>query len=286
LTEREHDVSSLGGVLSALLSAALMAAPAAGAATVPVERPVSIPTSDGLTLSGTVSVPSGPGPHPAAVLVGGFGPSNRDGSLDARGNPPYRDIARALTERGIMVLRYDKRGIGRSQGATLAWLDARPLASDAVAATRRLVALPGVDTRRVTLIGHSQGGDLALQAARTAPATRVVALSAPGRRLGLLPRASGTASRLLTRLIGSDVARATLGRDPRPDAAAVRQPVMLVHGTRDRTVPISDMGLLASARQDAGRRTTTLTVPGAGHFLQVEGRVPARALDAVAAFAD
>ena len=217
--------------------------------------------------------------------MGGFGPSNRDGSLDGNGNPPYRDIARALAERGVMVLRYDKRGIGRSQGPTLAWLDARPLASDAVAAARRLVRLPGVDTRRVTLIGHSQGGDLALEAARTAPATRVVTLSAPGRRLGLLPRVSGTANRLLTRLIGADVARATLGRDPRPDAAAVRQPVLLVHGTRDRTVPIADMGLLAAARAAADRRTSTLTVPGAGHFLQVEGRVPARALDAVAAFA-
>ncbi len=137
----------------------------------------------------------------------------------------------------------------------------------------------------MTLIGHSQGGDLALEAARSAPATRVVTLSAPGRRLGLLPRVSGTASRLLTRLIGADVARATLGRDPRPDAAAVRQPVLLVHGTRDRTVPIADMGLLAAARAAADRRTSTLTVPGAGHFLQVEGRVPARALDAVAAFA-
>lgn len=268
-------------MLSALLSAVLLAAPPSA----PAERPVAIPAGDGITLSGTLTVPRGPGPHPAAVLVGGFGPSNRDGSLDGNGNPPYRDLARALAERGVTVLRYDKRGIGASDGATLAWLDARPLAADAVAAVRRVVALTGVDTRRVTLIGHSQGGDLALRAARTAPATRVVALSAPGRRLALLPRVSGTASRLLQRLLGADVARATLDRDPRQDAAALRQPVMLVHGTRDRTVPLSDMSLLAAARRQAGRSTTTLTVPGAGHFLQVEGRVPARTLDAIAAFA-
>ena len=268
-------------MLSALLSAVLLTAPASA----PVERPVTIPTTGGVTLSGTLTVPPGPGPHPAAVLVGGFGPSNRDGSLDAGGNPPYRVVAQGLARRGIMVLRYDKRGIGASEGPALSWLDARPLAADAGAAVRRLVAVTGVDRSRVTLIGHSQGGDLALRAARTAPATRVVALSAPGRRLGLLPRVSGTASRLLQRLLGADVARATLDRDSRPDAAALRQPVMLVHGTRDRTVPIADMSLLAAARREAGRRTTTLTVPGAGHFLQVEGRVPARVLDAVAAFA-
>ena len=281
--ESEHGVTSLAGMLSALLSAVLLAtAPATG----PVERPVTIPTTGGLTLSGTVTVPPGPGPHPAAVIVGGFGPDNRDGSLDGRGEVPYRTLARSLARRGIEVLRYDKRGLGRSQGAPLSWLDARPLAADAVAATRRLVQLPGVNAARVTLIGHSQGGDLALQAARTAPATRVVSLSAPGRPLGALPEVPGTAAdRLLTRLMSPAVARATLGRDPRVDAAAVRQPTLLVQGTADRVVPIADMGLLLAARRAAGRPTTTLRIPRAGHFLEVEGRVPARALDAVAAFA-
>ncbi len=192
----------------------------------------------------------------------------------------------SLARRGLVVLRYDKRGIGRSQGPTLSWLDARPLAADAVAATRRLVSLPGVDTARVTLVGHSQGGDLALRAARTAPATRVVTLAAPGRRLGLLPRAAGTPERLLSRLIGPDVAAATLERDPRPDAAAARQPVLLVHGARDRTVPIADMALLKTARDAARRRTATLRIPGVGHSLQVEGRLSARIVDAVAGFAD
>ena len=270
-------------MITALIgSAVLLAIPATG----PVERAVNIPTSDGLTLSGTVTIPPGLGPHPAAVIVGGFGPDNRDGSLDGRAERPYQALARSLARRGIEVLRYDKRGLGRSQGPALSWLDARPLAADAVAATRRLVALPGVDTTRVTLIGHSQGGDLALQAARTAPATRVVALSAPGRPLGALPNVPGTtADRVLARLVSGDVARATLGRDPRVNAAAVRQPVLLVQGTADPVVPPSDMGLLLAARRAAGLPTRTLRVPGAGHFLDVKGRVPAGALDAVAAFA-
>ena len=255
--------------------------------TTTVERPVTIPTSDGVTLSGTVTIPAGAGPHPAAVIVGGFGPDNRDGSLDGRGDVDYKTLAHNLAKRGIEVLRYDKRGIGRSGGSPLSWLDARPLATDAVAATRTLAALPGVDSARVTLIGHSQGGDLALQAARTAPATRVIALSAPGRPLSTLPKVpGGTADRLLARLVGGDVARATLNRDPRVDAAAVRQPTLLVQGTADGVVPISDLGLLLAARTAAGRPTSTIKVPGAGHFLKVEGRVPARVLDAIAAFAD
>ena len=182
------------------------------------------------------------------------------------------------------MLRYDKRGIGESTGPNLAWLDARPLAADAGGVTRALVAMPGIDSSRVTLMGHSQGGDLALRAARTAPVQRVVTLSAPGRRLRLLPRVSGTAARLLARLAGPDVASATLGRDPLRDAVAARRPALFVHGTADRTVPVSDMTRLARARERAGLPTRTLRVPGAGHFLQVEGRVPDRTLDAIAAF--
>lgn len=268
-------------VLAALLSALLLTG--AGGAGV-VERPFAVPAGGGVDLAGTLTVPAGPGPHPAAVLVSGFGPAGRDGSFGDGEGGPYRAVALGLARDGVAVLRYDKRGLGGSGGAPLSWLDRRPLAADAAAATRALAALPGVDASRVAIVGHSQGGDLALEAAGAAPATRVVTLSAPGRPLGLLPRASGAAGRVLTRLVGPEVARATLGRDPRIDAARAPQPVLMVHGTEDRTVPVSDLGLLTGARRAAGLPTRALRVEGAGHFLQVEGRVPAATIRQIAAF--
>lgn len=268
-------------MLAALASTLLLVAPAGSA---PAERPLVIPAEDGLTLAATLTVPAGPGPFAAAVFVGGFGPTNRDGSFGDRGDGAYRGIATGLARRGVAVLRYDKRGIGGSDGPALSWLDARPLAHDAGAAVRALASIPGIDRRRLALIGHSQGGDLALQAARTAPVTRVVTLSAPGRPLGSLPRVSGAAGRLLDRLTGTAGARATLGRDPRTDAAAARVPALLAHGTRDRTVPIADMARLAAARRAAGLPTRTLRIAGVGHFLEIDGRVPGGMLDAVAAF--
>ena len=270
-------------VIAALISALVLLG---GGGVATADRPVAVPAAGGeVALAGTVTVPAGPGPHPAAVLVGGFGPNNRDGSFGERGDGAYRGWAEALAERGLAVLRYDKRGIGESEGPALSWLDARPLAADAAAATRLLAGLPGIDPERVTLIGHSQGGDLALAAALVAPATRIVTLAAPGRPLGLLPRATGAAGRFLRRLVGPAVASATLRRDPLRDAARAPQPALLVHGTADRTVPVADMAALAAARERAGRSTRTMTVPGAGHFVSVNGRVPEGALDAIARFA-
>ncbi|HET6690567.1 MAG TPA: alpha/beta fold hydrolase, partial [Miltoncostaeaceae bacterium] len=214
-------------ILSALV-AALLLVPGADA---PVERPVPIPAAGGVTLAGSLLVPQGHRPFPAAVLVSGFGPQGRDG-----GGGAYRRLAEGLARRGLVVLQYDKRGIGGSGGDALSWLDARPLAADAAAAVRLLAGIPGVDTRRVTLVGHSQGGDLAFAAARRSPATRIVTLSAPGRPLGLLPRAAGGASRFLRRLVGPVIADATLRADPLRDAVGARQPALLVQGTRDRTV--------------------------------------------------
>ncbi len=266
-------------MLAALLSALVLALPAAA----PAERPIAIRASDGVVLAGTLSVPAGAGPFPAAVLVGGFGPAGRDGSFGRRGGP-YRELATRLARDGVAVLRYDKRGIGDSGGAALSWLDARPLERDAAAAARALAGLPGIDRARVALIGHSQGGDLALAATPRTPATRVVTLAAPGRPLGLLPRVSGGANRFLRRLAGPAVARATLRSDPVPAALRMRLPALLVHGTRDGTVPVGDMAILAAARRGAGLPTRTVRVPGANHFLEVEGRIPAATIRQIAAF--
>lgn len=271
-------------MIAALLSALVLLG---GAAAAPAERPVQIGAAGGdLTLTGSLTVPDGPGPHPAAVLVGGFGPNDRDGAFGGdRDDGAYATWARELAERGLAVLRYDKRGTGDSEGPALSWLDARLLRADAAAAARTLAGLPEVDPGRLALIGHSQGGDLALAAAPSSPVARIVTLAAPGRPLGLLDRATGAASRFLRRLVGPEVAGATLRRDPRVDAARAGQPALLVHGTADRTVPVADMAALAAVRQRAGRATRTLRVPGAGHFVSVDGRVPGTAFDAIAAFA-
>jgi len=131
----------------------------------------------GITLAGTLTMPRGPGPFPAAILLAGSGPLDRD-EADS-GHRPFLVLADRLTRMGIAVFRYDKRGIGRSAGdydqATTA-----DFAADAETALTFLKVRPGIDKRRIGFIGHSEGGIIApMIASRSADVAWVVILAGP-----------------------------------------------------------------------------------------------------------
>ena len=111
-----------------------------------------------VTLAGTLTIPKGTGPFPAAVLIAGSGPYDRDEALAS--HKPFLVLADYLTRKGIAVLRYDKRGIGKSTGSvdSATTLD---LASDAQAAVAYLKARKDVDAAKIGLIGHSEGAMIA-----------------------------------------------------------------------------------------------------------------------------
>ena len=101
--------------------------------------------------------------HPTVVLVAGSGPVDRDETV--AGIPIFAQLAGALAERGFLVLRYDKRGVGQSGGrietATLAGLRGRrgrQSSSGWRSATTWI-------KRRIAVAGHSEGGAVALLAA-------------------------------------------------------------------------------------------------------------------------
>jgi len=108
----------------------------------------------GVRLAGTLTIPVGDGPHPAVVLITGSGPQDRDEMVF--GHRPFLVLADYLTRRGVLVLRYDDRGVGESTGDFGA--AATPdFASDARAAVAFLRGRSEVDPGRVGLIGHSEG---------------------------------------------------------------------------------------------------------------------------------
>ncbi len=136
------------------------------------------PAAPGVTLAGTLTIPLGKGPFPAALLIAGSGPHDRDEAL--MGHKPFLVLADYLTRRGIAVLRSDKRGIGKSSGdyATATTAD---FASDAEVGAAYLRSRPEVNAARVGLIGHSEGAIIApMVAARDATIAFIVMMAGTG----------------------------------------------------------------------------------------------------------
>lgn len=116
------------------------------------------PAAPGVTLAGTITRPESDGTFPAVLLISASGPQDRDETI--AGHKPFAVIAEYLTKHGILVLRVDDRGAGRSTGhfdeATT-----EDFATDAVAGVRFLLSRGDVDPKHVGLIGHGEGADIA-----------------------------------------------------------------------------------------------------------------------------
>ena len=108
-----------------------------------------------VTLSGTLSVPSTKGPHPAVVLIHGSGELGRHS---------FGPFAYFFASRGFAVLTYDKRGTHNSTG-DLAQATFDELAADALAGVRFLSGRSDINRKQIGLWGPSQGGFLSIVAA-------------------------------------------------------------------------------------------------------------------------
>lgn len=119
------------------------------------EEAVSVVSGD-ITLPCTLTLPEGSGPHPAAFLISGSGPQDRDESL--MGHRPFLIVSDHLTRKGIATLRCDDRDYVRPRKDGEMSSLITEFVGDANAAVALLRARPDIDPKRVGLIGHSEGG--------------------------------------------------------------------------------------------------------------------------------
>ena len=187
----------------------------------------------GIRLAGTLTLPPGRGPFPGVILIAGSGPHDRDETIF--GHKPFLVLADYLTRRGIAVLRYDKRGVGESQGSELTATTA-DFAGDAQAAFNYLRAQPEINPKEVGLIGHSEGGAIApMVAARDPHVALIVLLAGSGvngarllveqvralaRAAGLAPANINQSAKRERRLLTVDAGKL---QGPRLDMALRRQ---------------------------------------------------------------
>ena len=118
--------------------------------------------SGGHTLAGTLTFPSTSAPVAGAVLVSGSGPIDRDSNMKRAQIDVMRQVAEHLASQGIASLRYDKRGVGDSEGDYKA-TGFYENVEDARAAVAALRARPEIDAESVFIVGHSEGALIAVE---------------------------------------------------------------------------------------------------------------------------
>lgn len=247
-------------------------------------------------LNATLTLPSdGQTLHPAVVLVHGSGPNDRDETVGA--TKMFRDLAQGLASAGIAVLRYDKRTFAyRDQLSNTTVTIDNEVIADAIAATRLLAATPGVDPKRIYIVGHSLGAMLAPEIAQRAGSVAGAVLLAPPARapwdivvsqmryLGAPRETIAAVERTIVRInLGDGDGTTILGvpfaywRDwaNHNGIAAARtlaRPLLILHGDRDYQVLDEDLRLWKAGLVDTPRATIK-TLPGLNHVF-VKGSGP------------
>jgi len=144
-------------------------------------------SSEDIKMAGTLTIPDdSQEKHPAAVLISGSGPQDRNEDTVGPGGLKlgiFKQIAHVLSENGIAVLRYDDRGTGES-GGSFAEAAQEDLVQDARAAVSYLRTRDDIFPDRIALVGHSEGGIIAPRIAAEDPKIRAIVLLAGTAKTG------------------------------------------------------------------------------------------------------
>jgi dienelactone hydrolase len=221
-------------------------------------------------LPGTLLLPMGTGPFPGVVLVQGSGPQDRDETIGP--NRPFLDLAEGLASRGIAVLRYDKRSFvyGRQMASMQNLTVEQEVIVDAIGAVTLLQHQPGINSRRVFLLGHSLGGYLAPRIAQQDPAIAGLIILAgnarpvpelilqQNRELGATPQQLAQLKQEIARIQALKPGQATSAQilgvpasywldlknyNPVVAAKALHIPMLILQGGRDFQVTKTDFDL-------------------------------------------
>lgn len=272
------------------------------------ERDITIET-DGFKLPGTLTLPkadvaAGKCKVPCVILVHGSGPNDRDETIGP--NKPFRDLAYGLAERGIAVIRYDKRTkvygaacvpVGREMDFDVEVVD------DALSAVKLAKTLPEIAPDSVFVLGHSLGGLLAPRIAQRSPGLAgIILLAGPARPLAdlmveqitYLTSLPGTPADAAAKVedikkqyanmqrLGTDAFDASiplppgfpksyalfeLNYKPVEVAAGLKLPILVLQGERDYQVTMQDFGLWRSGLLRS-KNAVFKSYPKLNHLLQ------------------
>jgi alpha-beta hydrolase superfamily lysophospholipase len=273
-------------------------------------------------IDAVLTVPAGVERPPVALLIAGSGSTDHDGNGPQAKPATLKKLSEQLIARKIATLRYDKRGAGgwKPEFGPPEDFRFKDYVGDATALVNYLRSSGKFS--RVDLVGHSEGGLVAILTARQVPIDRLVLLVTAARRQGDLLKAQLEKKQIPADILqpivkAIDAIMAGQIVDPPPEGLAIppsmqpgiassftedpidplkliEQPTLIVGGGRDRQVARVDFAALSAASQAA----KTLWLPDMNHVLvdvaddaddlqaysQSERPLDPEMIDAVAAF--
>jgi dipeptidyl aminopeptidase/acylaminoacyl peptidase len=227
---------------------------------------------DHYALFGYLTVPSGSAEKnlPLVVMPHG-GPASRD-------DDGFDYMTQFLASRGYLVFQPQFRGssgfgTAHAQAGRRQW--GLRMQDDVTDGVKALVDQGIADPRRICIVGTSYGGYAALAGAAFTPELYACAISINGvsdlpEFIGYINRQGGDESNALhywRNHIGPPGDPQVIAKSPARNAASTRAPILLLHGSQDTTVPISQSRSMARALSAAGRKFEFIELPGDDHHL-------------------
>jgi dienelactone hydrolase len=202
---------------------------------------VHFTSEDGTDLTGHLTLPATPGPHPAIMMLHGSEPGTKD-------NFSNEQMRAFMASQGIAILNYDKRGAGESEGSYVEAASETNLsltAQDAIAGVEFLKSRSEIKPDQIGLIGFSQAGwVIPLAASQSEDITYFIILSGPVTSVGHEGVYSSytndgegeenySQEEISTRLANTPHS----GFDSTPIIAVLDQPGLWLWGDQDKSLP-------------------------------------------------
>lgn len=239
-------------------------------------------------IDGVLTIPQGVDRPPVALLIAGSGSVDRDGNGPQLKPATLKKLAEQLALHGIASLRYDKRGakgwkpqFGKPEDFRF---------KDYVDDAASLVEFLRGKFARVVVVGHSEGGLVAILTARRVPVDRVVLLVTSARRQGdllkaqlekkLAPDKFAAVAKAIDSIMAGQVVdpppeglpilpamqpsmTSAFTVDPIDPLKEIIVPILIVGGGQDRQLPRLDLVALSAAAS----ASKTFWLPDMNHVL-------------------
>ena len=255
------------------------------------EEEIILETKTG-DIKGSLLIPSFSEKTAVVLIIAGSGPTDRNGNNPMMTNNSLKMLAKELQKNGIASVRYDKRGVGESKSSALQESDLR--FEDYVQDVEEWIKLLKEDDRfsNIIVLGHSEGSLIGMIASHKQEAKKFISVAGVGIPAGDILRKQlkgqpqfildeslkiieklengetvEKVSQMLYSLFRPSVQPYMISwfkYNPQIEIAKLNKPILIIQGTTDIQVSVSDADKLASANKKSQKQI----IEGMNHILK------------------